>query len=135
MVELLVASALALVVLGALLGLFASTRTANRTTTGIGALTDSGRFALDFIAQSARGAGYYSCSSAARYQTILNAGVTPLPYSFNNPLGGFEGANTGPAAAIALQTPPVVADGVGGVLYFVLYHDVIGKRVDQLYLL
>jgi type IV pilus assembly protein PilW len=111
LVELMVAITLGLIVLGALLGLFAGTRNANRSTTGISNLTDSGRFALGFISASARSAGFYACNSAARQATILNAGATPLPYSFANPLGGFEAATTGPGNALVLPARPALADG------------------------
>jgi type IV pilus assembly protein PilW len=114
LVELMVAVTLGLIVLGALLGLFAGTRTANRSTTGIANLTDGGRFAIDFISQSGRIAGFYACNSAARQATILNAGATPLPYSFANPIGGFEAAATNPGSALVLAPRPEVADGNAG---------------------
>jgi type IV pilus assembly protein PilW len=114
LVELMVSVTLGLIVLAALLGLFAGTRTANRSTTGISGLTDGGRFALDFISQSGRGAGFYACNSAARQATILNAGATPLPFSFSNPVSGFEAANTAPGKALALPARPAVPDGAAG---------------------
>lgn len=114
LVELMVAITLGLIVLGALLGLFAGTRAANRSTTGISGLTDGGRFALDFISASGRVAGFYSCSNASRHRTILNAGATPLPFSFSNPVGGYEAAATGPGTALVLPPGPATADGAVG---------------------
>jgi type IV pilus assembly protein PilW len=112
MVELLVAITLGLIVLAGLLGLFAGTRTANRSTMGLSNLTEGGRFALDFISSSARGAGFYSCSNASRQLSILNAGATPLPFSFANPVSGFEAAVTNPGNAVLLPARPVVGDAV-----------------------
>ena len=112
--ELLVAITLGLIVLGALLGLFAGTRSANRSTTGISGLTDGGRFALDFLSAAGRVAGFYSCSNASRHITILNPGATPLPFSFGNPVSGYEAAGTGPATALLLPAGPAVGDGNAG---------------------
>jgi type IV pilus assembly protein PilW len=51
-----------------------------------------------------------ACTTASHVQGILNAGVTPLPYSFSEALGGFEAKNTGVGAAYAVAPPPVAAD-------------------------
>jgi type IV pilus assembly protein PilW len=111
LVELMVAMTLSLVVIGALLGMFQGTRTANRATTGISGLTDGGRFAIDFISASARNAGFYACNNVARQTTILNAGATPMPFTFTQAVGGFEAANTGPTGSLTLATPPLTGDG------------------------
>jgi type IV pilus assembly protein PilW len=111
LVELMVAMTLSLVVIGALLGMFQGTRTANRATTGISGLTDGGRFAIDFISASARNAGFYACNNVVRQTTILNAGATPMPFTFTQAVGGFEAANTGPTGSLTLATPPLTGDG------------------------
>ena len=114
LVEVMVAMTLGLLVLGALLGLFAGTRTANRSTIGIAGLTDGGRFALDFIGQAGRNAGFYACNNPQRLATTLNNGPTPLLYAFGNPVSGFEATVSAPGSAIALAPAPVSGDGNAG---------------------
>jgi type IV pilus assembly protein PilW len=111
LVELMVAMTLALMVSAGVVSVFVGSRSAFLATSGTAALTENGRFALNFIANSVRNAGYMACTTAAHVQGILNAGVTPLPYSFNEALGGFEANNTGVGAAYTVATPPVAADG------------------------
>jgi type IV pilus assembly protein PilW len=110
MVELMVAITLALIVTTGVISVFIGSRTAFQSTSGTAALTDGGRFALNFVSNSVRSAGYMACTTASHVQGILNAGATPLPYSFNQALGGFEANNTGIGAAYNIAPPPVAAD-------------------------
>jgi type IV pilus assembly protein PilW len=114
LVELMVAITLAMIVTAAVISVFVGSRSAFLATSGTAALTDSGRFALNFISNSVRSAGYMACTTASHMQGILNAGATPLPFTFNEALGGFEANNTAPAAAYTAATPPVAADGSTG---------------------
>jgi type IV pilus assembly protein PilW len=114
MVELMVAITLALIVTTGVISVFIGSRTAYQSTSGTAQLTDGGRFALNFISNSVRSAGYMACTTASQMQGILNPGVTTLPYSFNEGLGGFEAVGTGPGAAYALAAPPVAGDGTVG---------------------
>ncbi|MHB8475652.1 MAG: PilW family protein [Steroidobacteraceae bacterium] len=108
MVELMVAITLALVVTTGVVSVFVGSRSAYQATSGTAELTDGGRFALNFISNSVRSAGYLACSTSAHVVSTLNAGATPLPYSFNQALGGYEANNTGVGAAYAVTVPPVV---------------------------
>lgn len=110
LVELMIAMTLALIVSAGVVSVFVGSRSAFLATSGTAALTENGRFALNFIASSVRNAGYMSCTTASHMQGILNAGVTPLPYSFSEALGGFEANNTGVGAAYTVATPPVAPD-------------------------
>jgi type IV pilus assembly protein PilW len=110
LVELMVAITLAMIVTAAVISVFVGSRSAFLATSGTAALTDSGRFALNFLSSSVRSAGYMACTTAPNMQGILNAGATPLPFSFNEALGGFEASGTGPAAAYTVATPPVAPD-------------------------
>jgi type IV pilus assembly protein PilW len=121
LVELMVAITLALLLTGALLSVFAGSRAAFRSTVGTAALTDGGRFALSFMQQSLRSAGYMACSAAALQGTapagsLINPGPSPLAFNFGQGVGGFEAAATGPAGALVLPPTnvPWVADGAGG---------------------
>jgi type IV pilus assembly protein PilW len=122
MVELMVAVTLAMLVSAGVISVFIGSRTAYQATSGTADLTDGGRFALGFISNAVRGAGYMSCTTAPRVQGILNAGANSLPFGFGEALGGFEANNTGNPSAYALAaastTAPVppdlnVADWVG----------------------
>ena len=114
MVELMVAITLALIVTTGVLSVFVGSRSAFMATSGTAEVTDGGRFALNFISNSVRSAGYMACTTASHVQGILAAAATALPYTFNQGLGGFEANNTGVGAAYALAAPPVAGDATTG---------------------
>ena len=109
LVELMVAITLAMIVTAGVISVFVGSRSAFEATSGTAALTDGGRFALNFISNSIRGAGYMSCTTAPNMQGILNAGP-PLAYGFNEALQGFEAVGTGPGPGYAAAPAPVVGD-------------------------
>jgi type IV pilus assembly protein PilW len=108
MVELMVAIVLALLLTGAVISVFIGSRSAYQATAGVGALSDSGRFALNLIGESVRSAGNLACNSA---QSATTQNVVPgIPWISNYGVGieGFEANGTAPAAAIALPAMPVL---------------------------
>jgi type IV pilus assembly protein PilW len=127
MVELMVAIVLGLLVTNALVAMFVGVRSAGRMSSGVSALSDSGRFALDTIEQNVRGAGVFACNATApvdigtnpitRQISLLNPGPSPLVSDFGEPLAGYEaqsaGGDTGPGATITIANTPV-ADGNAG---------------------
>lgn len=114
LVELMIAITLALIVTIGVISVFIGSRSAFQATSGTAELTDGGRFALNFIANSVRSAGYMACTTAANMQGTLNVGATPLPFSFNQALGGYEANNTGVGAAYPVAMPPVTGDVTTG---------------------
>jgi type IV pilus assembly protein PilW len=114
LVELMVAITLALIVTAGVISVFIGSRSAFEATSGTAALTDGGRFALNFISTSLRSAGYMSCTTAPNIQGILNAGATALPFTFNTAIGGYEAVNTGIGQAYVAAPAPVAADGNNG---------------------
>jgi type IV pilus assembly protein PilW len=114
LVELMIALVLAMIVTAGVISVFVGSRSAFQATSGTAELTEGGRFALNFITSAVRSAGYVACTTSSHTQGILNAGATPLPYSFNESLGGYEARNTGAASAYAVAVPPVAADAVAG---------------------
>jgi type IV pilus assembly protein PilW len=112
LVELMVAITLALIVTAGVISVFVGSRSAFEATSGTAALTDGGRFALNFISNSIRGAGYMSCTTAPNTQGILSTGG--LAFSFNQAIQGFEAAGTGPGNAYAVAAAPVAGDGNTG---------------------
>jgi len=109
MVELMVAITLGLLLTGAVISVFVGSRAAYQATAGVGDMADSGRFALDLIGESVRGAGNLACNSA---MSATSQHVIPTVVSFINNFGqgieGFEAINTGPNAGVALPANPVV---------------------------
>jgi len=107
MVELMVAITLALLLTGGVISVFVGSRTAYQATAGVGDMSESGRFALNLIGESARGAGNLACNSAmsATSQNVI-AGVTWIN-NYGVGVEGFEANNTGPTLAIALPANPV----------------------------
>lgn len=110
LIELMVAITLALIVTAGVISVFVGSRSAFEATSGTAALTDGGRFALNFISNSVRNAGYMSCTTARNVIGILNAGATPLPFTFSQALGGYEAVNTGVNQAYNIAPTPVAAD-------------------------
>jgi type IV pilus assembly protein PilW len=123
LVEFMVAIALGLLVTDAMMAMFVSIRSASRTTLGVAALSDGGRFALDTIEQAVRGAGNTACDSTA---PVSEAGVSltrvisgvvsgdPLAADYTEPLAGYEAANTAPGSMLTIPATPVAAGGAGG---------------------
>ena len=117
MVELMVAIVLGLLVTDALVAMFVGVRSASRMSTGVAALSDSGRFALDTIEENVRGAGNFACNSTApvsvagtpviRQISLLNPTPgQPLVSDFTEPVEGYEANNTGPGQNVAIANTP-----------------------------
>ena len=114
LVELMVAITLALIVTTGVISVFIGSRSAYNATSGTAALTDGGRFALNFLSTAVRGAGYMACTTSRNLQGTLSAAGTPVQYAFTQALGGYEANATAGAGAYTLATPPVAGDGVNG---------------------
>ncbi len=116
MIELMIAVTLALTVSAAVLAVFVASRSSFLATSGTAALADGGRFALDFIQNGVRSAGYMACNTTSRQTTILAAPPSPIYTSFGQPaggyqaLGGYEANGTAPGGAYTLTASPVTPD-------------------------
>jgi type IV pilus assembly protein PilW len=109
LVEFMIAITLALIVTVAVLSVFLGSRSSFLSTSGTGALADNGRFALSFLQAAVRSAGYMACNTTQRQVSMLNVPGS-LPYTFTQPLVGFEASGTGGAGAFNLAPPPVAPD-------------------------
>jgi type IV pilus assembly protein PilW len=109
LVELMVAITLSLALGAAVISVFVGSHSAYKATSGVGALADSGRFALDTIQESARGAGFMECNHATSItsQVILNSLASPFAYDFRYGVGGSESTGTSPGNNFTLATTPV----------------------------
>ena len=103
LVELMVAITLALIVTAGVMSVFIGSRSAYQSTAGVAAVSDSGRFALNFLESAVRDSGNMACGSPVR--TIFNVGpgtplsTPPFPALAFQPITGFEAAGTGIAGA------------------------------------
>jgi type IV pilus assembly protein PilW len=142
LVEMMVAITMSLIVCAALVSVFVGSRNAFQATAGTAALADGGRFALNFIQNSVRSAGYMSCATAQTAGTvagtapaILNTGALPLSVSFGQGLGGFEANNTGIgqtfSVPLASGTTPVAPDASGGDWVSGLDAALVGKVIKN----
>src|SRR5579872_6510259 len=115
MVEMMIAIMLALVVTVAVVSVFVGSRAAYQSTTGVAAVTDGGRFAMSFIEDSARNAGWFACNHADPNTSMdyLNWVGTPLQFDFRYAVGGFEATGTGPAGAFVQPANQVAGAGLG----------------------
>jgi len=113
MVELMVAVTLAMIVSAGVISVFVGSRAAYQSTAGVAAVSDSGRFALNFMESAVRDAGNMACGSPVR--TIFNVGpgsplnAPPFPALAFQPITGFEAAGTGINGAYNITATPGVA--------------------------
>jgi len=128
MIELLVAITLSILVTDAAVSLFLANKNTSSTTTAIAAVSDSGRYALNFIEQSVRTGGYMACNGINNLNqppptggvqdfkqiSVLPAGATPVQNSYQFAFGGYEAAATGQGSVVALSAMPVLADTTPG---------------------
>jgi type IV pilus assembly protein PilW len=114
LVELMVAITLALIVTAGVMSVFIGSRSAFQSTAGVAAVSDSGRFALNFLENAVRDAGNMACGAPIR--TIFNVGpgsplntpAGPLPLLLFQPMTGFEAAGTGVGTGYAAGVVPGV---------------------------
>jgi type IV pilus assembly protein PilW len=111
LVELMVATTLALIVTAGVISVFVGSRSAFQSTSGVANLSDSGRFALMYIENAVRASGYMACGAATRTISNVNPEATNLYFApgasgFFQPLGGYEATGTGPTTTYTSSTTP-----------------------------
>ncbi len=96
LLELLLAASLGVVLTTAVVQLFASTSRGNVLLAGQASLQESARHAFDFIARSARGAGYRGCAAGGALVNGLNGHWDRIAeFNISVPVEGFDGVGTG----------------------------------------
>lgn len=115
MVEMMVAIMLSLVVMVAVVSVFVGSRAAYQSTSGVAAVTDGGRFAMNFIEDSARATGWFACNHADVNTSLdyLNWVASPLEFDFRYAVGGFEATNTEPGDAFVQPATQVAGAALG----------------------
>ncbi len=87
LVELMVAMTIALVLLLAVTRLFVTSRSTYTLEEGLARVQESGRFALEFLSQDIRMAGYAGCSANLSSSAVNNLVASPTSASVFNPDG------------------------------------------------
>jgi len=120
LIELMVAITLALIVTAGVMSVFVGSKNSFQSTAGVAAVSDSGRFALNYLDNAVRDAGNMACGAPIRTIYNVNTAPSPLftavgpaPLLFFQPMTGFEAVNTGVGNAYgAVLTPGGTADWV-----------------------
>jgi type IV pilus assembly protein PilW len=108
LVELMVGMVLGLLLLGAIMQVYLSTKLTFNTQDEKSALEESGRYALDVLARDVRIAGLAGCNSrfmpGAQRLPVRNHlnGGTAYPFEFTTAVRGFEAQGSGPGQQITL---------------------------------
>jgi type IV pilus assembly protein PilW len=132
--ELMVAITIGLIILTAVGRIFVTSRSSYVYEEGMARVQESGRFAMDFITQDVRMAGYTGCLNKAT--TVTNNLKDPTFYVSNYVLGqyltGHTYTGTG-GSALADWTPALPGTDANGIVYFsanevVPYTDVLTIR-------
>ena len=97
LVELMVALALSASLMAGVVGVFVAMFQADRTQEGVSRIQESGRFALNFLSQDLRMAGWLGCSSTIDRTTINNTLNGPPPsFQPNRSIQGWEADGSDP---------------------------------------
>jgi type IV pilus assembly protein PilW len=97
LIELMIAMVVGLILFAGALSIFISSRQSYGINTAIGHVQENGRFALDYIYNDARMAGYMGCATSAQMVNYLNpVAGSNLAYDFTTGLTGYEYTGTAP---------------------------------------
>ena len=96
LIELMIAMVVGLILIAGVLSIFISSRQGYSTNSAVAAVQENGRFAMDFIRDSTRQAGYMGCGTSGQVVSYLNPVPGNLPYDFNIGVYGFEFTGTAP---------------------------------------
>jgi type IV pilus assembly protein PilW len=117
--EVMIAMALALVLLGGVIGVFISNQNTARTTTDLSNLQNSVRLTFQLMSQDIRSAGFIGCNNAPRVVSVIEvAGATPVWANWRGGVEGFAADadgnesirlmyGTGVSSTVSAHAPPV----------------------------
>ena len=115
LIELMIALVVGLILMAGVLSIFISSRQGYGVNTAIARVQENGRFALDFIHNDTRMAGYMGCATSTQVANYLNPqSGSNLPYDFTTALTGYEFTGTAPTDAYTLPSEnPNPSTGTG----------------------
>jgi|GEM_PF-270559 len=111
LVELLVALAVSLFLLGGVLQIYLGSKQTYNAVEQVSRMQENARYALHVIAEAARDAGYTGCSTGLGPLTNTLKQATDLAYNFSLGVDGFEASGSGPGATISYTTENPTAGG------------------------
>lgn len=118
-VELMVALTIGLILLAALTRLFAVSRSTYTLEEGLARVQESGRFAIEFLAQDIRMAGYIGCASSTNTTVRNNLNNPTSPgVDFTQYLSGHRYTGSGASPSALTDWTPALPGTVNGVVYF-----------------
>lgn len=119
LVELMVAITIGLIILAAVIRLFATSRATYTLEEGLARVQESGRFAMEFLSQDIRMAGYIGCASATN-TTVQNHLNNPTDYgvNFTPTLSGHRYTGSGGRPSALTDWTPALPGTINGVVYF-----------------
>ncbi|WP_217126715.1 PilW family protein [Hydrogenophilus thiooxidans] len=131
LVELMVALVLGLLLLGAVLSLFTTTRESYRTNEALARLQETGRYAFEVLGRSLREAGGIPCGSNLPTANVLNNASTTWWANWGQGIQGYEGNDntfpksfgTGGADRAAGTDAVIVWSGTGDSGVTIVDHD------------
>ncbi|MHB8346032.1 MAG: PilW family protein [Acidiferrobacterales bacterium] len=109
LVELMVALTVGLILLGAVLAIFIANRGIYSSNKAVAQIQEDGRFALSFLQNDVRMAGYMGCAQDTQLNSILNVAANDYIYDFSEGITGYEATNTGTGATYVLPATLAVA--------------------------
>jgi type IV pilus assembly protein PilW len=89
-IELMVAMAISLLLLGGVVAIFTSSKTTYERVERLSRTQENGRFALDAIVRDIRSAGYMGCSRPSTWANTLTNATTTLAWNFEESIRGFD---------------------------------------------
>lgn len=109
LIELMIALALGLIVTGAALAFFLTSKRTYATTESLGRLQEGGRAAFELMSRDVREAGANPCSSRAVVVNLLRDGDSAWWQAWRDGIRGFGAATQAPGTAIGTATGQRVA--------------------------
>lgn len=103
LVELLVAIALGILLLGIITTIYLGSKATFQAATGVARSQEATRFAMDFLKRDIRMSGYFGCSEGASVQVLLDPAGTGYSPSIDNAIFGWEYTGTGAGDTFTLN--------------------------------
>ena len=116
LIELLVATAVGILLLAGVIQIFAGNSQTNRFNDSLARIQENGRFAIEELTREIRMAGFLGCTGQLGLVAVNNTLGATAPASFDpfTGLQGWEATNTGPGEVLALDLAAATADVLTG---------------------
>lgn len=102
LVELMVALVLGLILTAGVISVYTTSKKTYSLNNALGAVQESGRFAMSFIEPSVRMAGFTGCAHTTQATNRLNGSA--VSFNFAQPVQGYEAVNTGIGGSYTIKT-------------------------------